>query len=136
MTQQRVRIELPRFKLEFRSELEHTLSKMGMPNAFNPRKADFSGINGARRGSPKSLYISRAIHKAWIDVTEEGTEAAAATVVSMRVGSAAPPPATVFCADHPFIFLIRDNCSGSLLFMGRLADPRQQPDDQTANPTK
>jgi serpin B len=125
MTKQRVRIELPRFKLESRFYLEDTLPKMGMPDAFIPRKADFSGINGSRRGDQKSLYINHVIHKAWIEVTEEGTEAAAATVVTMRLGSSAPPPPRlVIRADHPFIFLIRDTRSGSLLFIGRLADPR------------
>jgi len=116
MKKQRVRVELPRFKLESRFLLNGPLAKMGMPDAFGPL-ADFSGVNGAR-----SLFISVVIHKAWVEVNEEGTEAAAATVASM-VGSAAPAPAPVFRADHPFLFLIRDNRSGSLLFLGRLADP-------------
>jgi serpin B len=125
MTAQRVRIELPRFKLESRFELEHTLPEMGMTDAFIAQKADFSGINGVRRGNATSLYISHVIHKAWIEVTEEGTEAAAATALSVAVGSAAPQaPRLVFRADHPFIFLIRDRISGSLLFIGRMADPR------------
>lgn len=123
MTKQRVRIELPRFKLECRFKLNETLEKMGMPDAFIPGKADFSKINGLRRGDRRSLYISDMFHKSWVQVTEEGTEAAAASVVTMRVGSAAPPLSPVFRADHPFIFLIRDIRSGSLLFLGRVADP-------------
>ena len=74
----------------------------------------------------KDLFISAVIHKAYIDLNEEGTEAAAATAVTMRTMAArvpnpAPPP--VFRADHPFVFLIRDNRSNSILFMGRTADP-------------
>ncbi len=118
MKPQRVGIFLPRFKLEFGLDLANMLAKMGMPEAFGP-KADFSGIDGTR-----FLCISGVFHKAWAEVNEEGTEAAAATATVM-VGAvmkpAAPPP--VFRADHPFIFLIRDTRSGSLLFLGRLAQP-------------
>ncbi len=110
---------LPRFKLESSFELNGPLEKMGMPDAFSA-KADFSGMDGSRL-----LYISAVFHKAWGDINEEGTEAAAATVVGMRAMSVvvqpAPPP--VFRADHPFLFLIRDMRSGSLLFLGRLVDP-------------
>jgi serpin B len=74
----------------------------------------------------RDFAISEVIHKAYVDVNEEGTEAAAATAVTMRAlamrAPAAPPP--VFRADHPFVFMIRDNRSASILFMGRLADPR------------
>jgi serpin B len=73
-----------------------------------------------------TFSISAAIHKAYIDVDEEGTEAAAATAI-MMVGSAMrqapPPPPIVFRADHPFLFLIRDNSTGAILFLGRLTDP-------------
>ena len=118
MEQQKVEIFLPRFKLESSFKLKDTLVKMGMPDAFS--KADFSGMDGTRR-----LFISQVFHKAWGEVNEEGTEAAAATAVVMEAKFAAPPPAPppVFRADHPFIFLIRDTRSGSLLFLGRLADP-------------
>jgi len=90
-----------------------------MPDAFG-QKADLSGIDGSRE-----LFISGIFHKAWGEVNEEGTEAAAATVVAMagRAISKPPPPPPVFRADHPFVFLIRDTRSGSLLFLGRLADP-------------
>jgi len=119
MKQQKVEIFLPRFKLESTFELNDTLSRMGMPDAFGER-ADFSGMDGI-----KFLYISGVFHKAWGEVNEVGTEAAAATAVAM-VGRAAmnpPPPTPVFRADHPFIFLIRDTRSGSVLFVGRLANP-------------
>jgi serpin B len=74
----------------------------------------------------KSVFISAAIHKAYIDVDEEGTEAAAATAVmiaGMAMRQAPPQPPIVFRADHPFLFLLRDNSSGAILFLGRLTDP-------------
>jgi serpin B len=121
MKKQKVEIFLPRFKLESDFKLKDTLAKMGMPDAFVPPKADFSNIDGTN-----DLYISGVFHKAWAEITEEGTEAAAATIVVVEGRGIAkrPPPPPVFRADHPFIFLIRDTRSGSLLFVGRLADPR------------
>lgn len=119
MKKQKVEIFLPRFKLESKFELQQTLAKMGMPNAFGAA-ADFSGMDGTR-----NLFISAVFHKAWGEVNEEGTEAAAATAITIKrsaiIREPAPPP--VFRADHPFIFLIRDARSGSLLFLGRLANP-------------
>jgi serpin B len=115
----KVIMTLPKFKMTQQFELQDTLGAMGMTLAFDAH-ADFSGMTGNREFS-----ISAAIHKAYIDVNEEGTEAAAATAVVMRLMMArmqqpAPP---VFRADHPFIFLIRDNRSGGILFMGRVTDP-------------
>jgi len=101
------------------SELNDTLREMGMPAAFDPSSADFSGMIGG-----KDLFISQVVHKAFVDVNEEGTEAAAATGVVM--GLTAMPvdkPKPVFRADHPFVFLIRDNRNGAILFLGRLTDP-------------
>jgi serpin B len=116
----KVIVTLPKFKTTQEFELGSTLAAMGMPQAFQP-SADFSAMTGKRE-----LFISAVIHKAYIDVNEEGTEAAAATAVTMRtmavhVPNPAPPP--VFRADHPFLFVIRDNRSNSILFMGRVADP-------------
>lgn len=121
MRQQRVEIFLPRFKLESSFGLNDVLAKMGMPDAFSP-KSDFSGMDGTRL-----LYISGVFHKAWGEVHEEGTEAAAATVVAVagRAISKPPPPPPVFRADHPFVFLIRDTRSGSILFLGRPSEPAQ-----------
>ncbi len=121
MKVQEVEIFLPRFKLESAFDLHAALTKMGMADAFGP-KADFSGIDGTRL-----LYISGVFHKAWGEVNEEGTEAAAATVVAVRtLGFHKPePPPPTFRADHPFIFFIRDTHSGSLLFLGRLEQPVQ-----------
>ena len=109
---------LPRFKLETSFGLNPTLKAMGMKRAFS-RDADFSGISRA-----EALYISAVLHKAFVDVNEEGTEAAAATgVVMSAMAAEIPEPVPVFRADHPFLFLIRDTTSGSILFMGRLISP-------------
>ena len=89
-----------------------------MHDAFVFRKANFAGMDGR----PDWLFIGGVIHKAYVDVNEEGTEAAAATAVMMFGGMPAPPP--VVRADHPFLFLIQDNRTGSLLFLGRILDPR------------
>jgi serpin B len=117
MTRREIEIDVPKFKMESRFKLNDTLADMGMPDAFIWPKADFSGMNGN-----KLLYISLVIHKAWVEVNEEGTEAAAATVVGVKVGSARRQ-LPVFRANHPFLFLIRDRRSGSLLFAGRVANP-------------
>ena len=116
----KVIVTMPKFKTTQQFELAGVLAAMGMPQAFTA-SADFSGMTGK-----KDLAISAVIHKAYIDVNEEGTEAAAATGVTMRTMAArapnpAPPP--IFRADHPFVFLIRDHRSNSILFMGRTADP-------------
>jgi serpin B len=111
-----MRVCLPRFKLRFRTNLARTLSDMGMPDAFGPA-ADFSGMNGHRG----DLYIDRVIHQAQVEVNEEGTEAAAATAVLMKRRSS---PAA-FVADHPFLFLIRDKETGSVLFLGRVVNPKE-----------
>jgi serpin B len=108
-----VQVFFPRFKMTSEFELARVLGAMGMPDAFSG-KADFSGMTGNR-----DLFISAVVHKAYVDVNEEGTEAAAATGVTMKLTSISAPPA-VFRADHPFIFLIRDNQTGNFLFLGRL----------------
>jgi serpin B len=112
-----VSVFLPKFKMTSQFRLSETLASMGMPDAFGGN-ADFSGINGKR-----DLFISAVIHKAFVDVTEEGTEAAAATagVISLTSAPSKPPP--TFRADHPFLFLIHDNRSGSIIFIGRIVNP-------------
>jgi serpin B len=117
----KVILTLPKFKLTEEFELADTLGAMGMPNAFARTRADFSGMTGKR-----DLWISAVIHKAFVDVNEEGTEAAAATGITMRSAMVHMPdriPPIIFRADHPFVFLIRDTVSGSILFMGRVTDP-------------
>jgi len=114
-----VEVYFPKFRVESEYQLSETLSAMGMPTAFIPGVADLSGMDGTR-----DLFISEVFHKAFIDVNEEGTEAAAATAVVVKLQMAAVgdnPP--VFRADHPFIFLIRDNETGAILFLGRVSDP-------------
>jgi serpin B len=113
-----VMVGVPKFKMTTSFELADVLSKMGMPSAFQAGKADFTGI-----ATTRDLYISGVVHKAYVDVNEEGTEAAAATaVVAMRASVVGPQP-PIFHADHPFVFAIRDNKTGSLLFLGRVANP-------------
>jgi serpin B len=116
---QRVDIFFPKFKLDSSCSLKNVLSEMGMPAAFTPA-ANFSGIDGTRQ-----LFLSFVFHKAWCEVNEEGTEAAAATVAAGLAGSVRmePLPPPVFRADHPFIFMIRDIHTGSILFIGRVTDP-------------
>jgi serpin B len=111
-----VQVVLPRFKVTGAFDLADTLKAMGMKTAFSD-EADFSGMDGER-----DLFVSAVIHKAYADVNEEGTEAAAATGVLMTRAAARIHP--VFRADHPFLFLIRDTRSGSILFLGRLTNPQ------------
>jgi serine protease inhibitor len=113
MKSSRVMVTLPKFTFESRFSLKNALSKLGMPLAFS-RQADLSGISGR-----KNLYISEVVHKAFVDVNELGTEAAAATSVGFRLTSLPPR----FRADRPFVFLIRDNRNGSVLFLGRVVNP-------------
>jgi serpin B len=110
-----VMVQLPKFKLEAEFYLGRTLASMGMPLAFSSQ-ADFSGMDGTR-----NLFIDEVIHKAFVEVNEEGTEAAAATAVVMRTTSMPPQ----FVADRPFLFLIRENAAGTILFIGRVTDPSQ-----------
>ncbi len=116
----KVIVTIPKYKMTQQFSLGSTLSAMGMPEAFGA-SADFSGMTGHR-----DFAISEVIHKAYVDVNEEGTEAAAATAVTMRALAMRAPEAQppIFRADHPFVFMIRDNRSASILFMGRMADPR------------
>lgn len=116
LEQGEVDVFLPKFKMTSQFELKDTLSSMGMVDAFTGG-SDFSGMDGTRW-----LFISAVIHKAFVDVNEKGTEAAAATAVIVKLRSM-PMPASTFRADHPFIFLIQDNKTGSILFMGRVMDP-------------
>ncbi|MBN2684202.1 MAG: serpin family protein [Pontiellaceae bacterium] len=110
-------VQLPKFKLESSFGLGDTLQQMGMTDAFS-RSSDLSGMDGTRK-----LFISSVIHKAFVEVNEEGTEAAAATGVVVGLRSMPRPP-MVFTADHPFLFFIRDNASGTILFMGRMMNPK------------
>ena len=116
----KVVVFFPKFKIDSKFSLSRILATMGMHDAFDPSRADFSAMVGK-----KELNISAVIHKAFVEVNEEGTEAAAATGIVVGVTSIAPSP-PIFKADHPFVFFIRDNASQSILFLGRLADPRSR----------
>jgi serpin B len=121
---QEVEVSIPRFKIASSFKLKQALSTLGMPVAFTRGIADFSGINGVRPPAYESLYFDDAVHKAFVLVDEEGTEAAAATAIHMLGTGGRPPPPPVFRADHPFLFLIRNKVSGVVLFMGRVMRPR------------
>jgi serpin B len=112
-----VKVFLPRFEIVSQFGLADALSALGMPQAFSPKDADFSGMNGTG-----GLFISSVLHKAYVKVDEEGTEAAAATGVVVGLTSMPPPP-VVFRADRPFVFLIRHRPTGAILFLGRVAEP-------------
>ncbi|KAJ8350907.1 hypothetical protein SKAU_G00260370 [Synaphobranchus kaupii] len=105
---------LPRFKIQNRFNLKSVLLSLGISDIFDPMAADFGGIS-----AEDGLYVSEAIHEAKIEVTEEGTKAAAATAMLLLKRSRAP----VFKADRPFLFLLRESSTGSVLFMGRVVNP-------------
>jgi serpin B len=116
-----VKVYLPKFKTTSQFQMADTLKAMGMELAFDANAADFSGMTGGR-----DLFISAVIHKAFVDVNEEGTEAAAATGIVMEPTAAPfeePKEPPVFRADHPFVFMIRDNRNGAILFLGRITNP-------------
>ena len=112
-----VNLTMPKFEFDSEFGLNDVLTAMGMPIAFDPDRADFSGMTGNRE-----LYITDVVHKAFVSVDEFGTEAAAATGVIMGITSAPLDPATV-TIDRPFIFLIRDIATGAVIFTGRVMDP-------------
>jgi serine protease inhibitor len=130
MTNREVHVFVPRFKLETMYDMEDALQGMGMVRAFvDPRQAKGAQFDGMSASSDpaQKFYISKVLHKAFVEVNEKGTEAAAATAVSMAVGAAAPilmPFTPVFKADRPFVFLIRDVKTGSILFLGRMTNPK------------
>jgi len=115
---QEVIVAVPKFKMTHKFDMGAVLQAMGMADAFTPQ-ADFSGMTGRR-----DLFISAVVHQAYVDVNEEGTEAAAATGVTMKLTAIAPGKVPVFRADHPFLFMIRDIRSGSILFLGRTMNPK------------
>ena len=117
MKNQQVNLSIPRFKLKAKYQLNDPLRKMGMESAFND-KADFSGMTG-----DKDLYISDVVHQSYVEVHEKGTEAAAATGVVMRKTSIITEKKH-FKADHPFLFIIKDQESQAILFMGKMQHPR------------
>jgi serpin B len=116
-------LALPRFKTSFKAELVKLFRQDGMITAFDREKADFSGVTG-RPPSEVKFGISQILHRAVIDVMEDGTEAAAATAVEFATTSAPPANPEVFRVDRPFLFYIVDDATGAILFQGRVVDPR------------
>lgn len=120
-----VALALPRFKIDFKADLNAPLQQAAIRKAFDRDAADFSGMTG-RPAERDHLYIGKIVHRAVIEAAEESTEAAAATGVAMATASAAAPapPPLEFRADHPFLFYLVDDTTGAILFQGRVADPR------------
>jgi len=125
METREVLLTMPKFEFESEFALVDTLRVMGMPNAFDDRAADFSGMDGqsCQAGDSFCLFVSDAIHKAFVLVDEEGTEAAVATVMVAVPASGSSEPPVQLVVDRPFIFLIRDDTTGTILFLGRVLDP-------------
>ncbi len=120
----RVDVSIPRFKLAYGVTLNAVLQSMGMTDAYDSNKADFTGMYDKAAAGGENLYISNVRHKAFVEVNEEGTEAAGVTSVEIKRTSAPPPMEKKrFLADRPFIFLIADNSTKSILFMGRIENP-------------
>lgn len=112
-----VNVSLPRFAMTVQSRMDEALKSLGMTDAFALPQADFSDMNGRR-----DLFLGAVLHKAFVDVNEEGTEAAVVTAVpATRLAIAVAR--NRFWADHPFLFLIRDRRTGCILFLGRLKNP-------------
>ena len=120
-----VTLTMPKFEFSSTFALADTLRTMGMPDAFDALSADFSGMDGrsCAAGDIPCLLVSKVIHKAFVLVNEEGTEAAAATAVIVILESEPPGPPIEVTVDRPFIFLIRDKATGTILFMGRVLAP-------------
>uniref|UniRef100_U3DY28 Serpin B6 n=1 Tax=Callithrix jacchus TaxID=9483 RepID=U3DY28_CALJA len=115
MDEEEVEVFLPRFKLEESYDMEHILRNLGMTDAFEVGKADFSGM------SKTDLFLSKVVHKSFVEVNEEGTEAAAATAAIIMLRCARFTPR--FCADHPFLFFIQHSKTNGILFCGRFSSP-------------
>ncbi|XP_012659742.1 serpin B8 [Otolemur garnettii] len=116
MKESRVQLFLPRLKLEENYDLEPFLRSLGMIDAFEEAKADFSGMS-----TKKNVPVSKVAHKCFLEINEEGTEAAAATAVVRNARCSRPEP--MFCVDHPFLFFIRHHKTDSILFCGRVSTP-------------
>jgi serpin B len=113
-----VEVYLPRFRLQTSFAMKETLERLGMKLAFTGA-ADFSGMDGRQ-----DIQLSAVVHKAFVDVNEQGTEAAAVTGSILAFKASPAPPPVVFRADHPFVFMICDNRDGTVLFLGRVTNPR------------
>lgn len=120
-----VMLTMPRYRLNLESRLNQPLAAMGMGEAFDPNAARFGAMLGAEYLARQNAYVGEAKQKVFIEVNEEGTEAAAVTGVEMRATSMPPPP-LAFTVDRPFVLAIRDDQTGALLFVGQVTDPRTE----------
>jgi serpin B len=111
-----VKLALPKFEVRSQMDLSQVLQGFGLQDAFDPARADFSGMDGTRK-----LYISKVLHEAYVKVDEAGTAAAAATAVILA-GSGAPTDLVPLTVDRPFLFLIRDRATRAIIFVGRIVD--------------
>lgn len=116
LDEEEVEVSLPRFKLRESYDLEGVLRALGVTDAFEGARADFSAMS-----AQSNLCLSRVVHKAFVEVDEQGTEAAAATAAVLMLRCARITPR--FCADHPFLFFIQHSKTRGLLFCGRLSCP-------------
>jgi serpin B len=116
---QRADLALPKLRLNTRFELADALKELGMRAAFDPQRADLSGI----AGGPGYLYVQAVVHQAYLNVDEAGTEAAAATGATIGISAAQSPPPLRFIVDRPFAFVLRDLASGAVLFAGVVSHP-------------
>jgi serpin B len=118
MQSNQVALQMPKFDFETATNANSVLTNLGMGEIFDPDTADFSGITDEDR-----LFVTSVLHKATIKVDENGTEAAAATAVVMGIKSALPEEPISLVIDRPFLFLIRHEPTGTILFMGRVVEP-------------
>jgi hypothetical protein len=118
-----IALAMPRFKASFKAELAKVFQQAGMVRAFDDDEADFSGMTG-RPPSEAPFAIGEIVHRAVVDVMEEGTEAAAATAIAVRAAGMLVQQPEVFRVDRPFLFYIVDDGTGAILFQGRIVDPR------------
>ena len=117
MTRKPLTVEIPKFEFETEYNLKLPLQSLGLRDAFDKNNADFHGI------TDEQIYLDKAAHKAFVNVNEEGTEAAAITALVARATSGPPEPVAEFVADHPFMFVIQEKDTGEILFIGRLVNP-------------
>lgn len=119
LTEQGIAFAMPRYTATFKAELNEPLEHLGMAQAFDPATANFAGLVAP----PQRAYISLVVHRAFVRVDEEGTEAAAATAIGMRATAIVMPPQTRMIVDHPFLMAIRDDKTKQILFLGAIYDP-------------
>ena len=117
MTRQPLTVQFPKFEFETEYNLINPLQNLGLEDAFDRYNADFHGI------TDEQVYLEQAVHRAFVNVNEEGTEAAAITALVVRALSGSPEPVAEFVADHPFMFMIQEKETGEILFIGRMVDP-------------